>query len=61
MINGRNFFNQSVKNDTRPYGSIRKNAAGEGDDFTTGWLFDYSYLNENYKLIVALEKMLQIL
>ena len=61
MINGRNFFDQSVKNDIRPYGSIRKNAAGEGDDFTTGWLFDYSYLNENYKLIVALEKMLQIL
>ena len=29
MINGRNFFDQSVKNDIRPYGSIRKNAAGE--------------------------------
>ena len=53
MINSRNFFDQSVKNDIETYGSIRKNAADEGDYFTTGCLLDYSYLNENYKLVVV--------
>ena len=53
MINSRNVFDQSVKNDLETYGSIRKNAADEGDYFTTGCLLDYSYLNENYKLIVV--------
>ena len=51
MINSRNFFDKSVKNDIETYGSIRKNAADEGDYFTTVCLLDYSYLNENCMLI----------
>ena len=53
MINSRNFFDKSVKNDIETYGSIRKNAADEGDYFTTVCLLDYSYLNENCKLILV--------
>ena len=53
MINSRNFLDKSVKNDIETYGSVRKNAADEGDYFTTGCLLDYSYLNENCKLILV--------
>ena len=30
---------------------MRKIAAGQGDDYTTGCLLDYSYFKENYKII----------
>ena len=31
--------------------NIRKIATGQGDDYTTGCLLDYSYFKENYKMI----------
>ena len=31
--------------------SIRKNATGQGDDYTTGCLLDYNYFNKYYKMI----------
>ena len=36
MIDGKNFFNQPVKNDKLTYESIRKIATGQGDDCVTG-------------------------
>ena len=36
MIDGRNFFDQSIKNDIKTYESIRKITTGQGDDYTTG-------------------------
>ena len=33
MINGRNFFEKSIKNDLKPYDNIRKIATGQGDDY----------------------------
>ena len=30
---------------------IRRIATGQGDDYTTGCLLDYSYFKENYKMI----------
>ena len=38
MINGKNFFDQPVENNLRTYDNIRKNATGQGDDYTTGCL-----------------------
>ena len=38
MINGKNFFDQPVVNNLRTYDNIRKNATGQGDDYTTGCL-----------------------
>ena len=35
-IDGKNFFNQPVKINSRPYDNIRKIATGQGDDYTTG-------------------------
>ena len=43
VIDGRNFFDQTVKNDLRTYDNIRKIATGQGDDYTTVCLLDYSY------------------
>ena len=35
----------------KTYENIRRIAIGQGDDYTTGCLLDYSYFKENYKLI----------
>ena len=43
MIDGRNFFDQPIKNDLKTYNSIRKIVTGQGDDYTTGCLLDYPY------------------
>ena len=51
MIDGRNFFHQSIKNDLKTHDKIRKPATGQGDDYTTGCLLDYPYFKKYYKLI----------
>ena len=57
VINGENFFDQPIQNNKVTYDNIRKNATGQGDDYTTGCLLDYSYFADTYKMIaVALSK-----
>ena len=51
MIDGKNFFDQPVRNNLRKYGNIRKITIGQGDDYTTSCLLDYNYLNKYYKMI----------
>ena len=51
MIDGKNLFDQSVKDDMRTYENIQKTATGQEDDYTTGCLLDYPYLEEHYKMI----------
>ena len=51
MIDGKNFFDQPVKNDKAKHENIRKIAIGQGDDYTTDCLLDYSYLKKYYKMI----------
>ena len=53
MINGKNFFDQSIKNNKVIYENIRKIATGQGGDYATGCLLDYSYFADTYKLIAA--------
>ena len=50
MLSLRNFFDQPMNN-IKTYEHIRKNATGQGDDYTTGCLLDYLYFKENYKMI----------
>ena len=33
------------------YKNIRKNATGQGDDYTTGCLLDYHYFKKHYQII----------
>ena len=53
MINRENFFNQPIKNNKVTYENIRKIATGQGDDYTTGCLLDYSYFVDTYKMIAV--------
>ena len=48
MINGRNFFNQTIKNDLTIYDNIQKIATGQGDDYATGYLLDYPYFKKMF-------------
>ena len=50
-IDGKIFFDQSIKNGTKTYENIRKIASGQGDDYTTGCLLDCPYFKENYKMV----------
>ena len=51
MIDEKNVFDQPVKNDKVTYENIRKIATGQGDDYTTVSLLDYTYLKKYYKMI----------
>ena len=51
MIHGKNFFDQPVKNEKVKYEKIRKITIGQGDDYTTGCLLDYTYFKKYYKMI----------
>ena len=51
MIDGKNLLDQPINSMTKTYENIRKIATGQGDDYTTGCLLDYSYFKENYKMI----------
>ena len=53
MIDGKNFFDQPGKNDKITYEKIRNIATGQGDDYTTGCLLDYTYFKDYYKMIVV--------
>ena len=51
MIDGKNFFDQPIKNNKVTYGNMRKIAIGQGDDYTTGSLFDSTYFKKYYQMI----------
>ena len=51
MIDGRNLFDQPIKNDVKRYNNIRKIATGQGDNHTTECLIDYLQFKKYYKLI----------
>ena len=51
MIDGKNVFDQPVKNDKVTYRNIRKVATGQGDDYKTGQtccFIDYTYFKKYY-------------
>ena len=53
LINGENLFDQPIKNNKVTSENIRKFATGQGDDYTTGCLLDFSYFKDSYKMIVV--------
>ena len=52
VIDGRNIFDQSIKNGLKTYDNIRKIVTVQGDDYTTGCLLHYPYFKEHYNLVV---------
>ena len=51
LIDGRNFYDQSINDLIKQYDEIRKVSTGYGDDYTTGCLLDYVYFKDYYRLI----------
>ena len=51
MVDGKNFFDQPVKNNKVTYENIIKIATDKGDDYATGFLLDYTYFKNYYKMI----------
>ena len=51
MIDGINFFDQSIKNYKITYENIRKIVTGHEDDYTTGCLLEFIYFKNYYKMI----------
>ena len=52
MIDGKNFFDQSVKSVCiRTFDNIRETETGKDDGYTSGCLLDYNYFNKHYKMI----------
>ena len=47
MTDGKNFFDQSINSIIKTYENITKIATGQGDDYTTGCLLDYSYFKDH--------------
>ena len=47
----KTFLIKPIKNNKVTYENIRKITTGQGDDYTTGCLLDYSYFADTYKII----------
>ena len=45
-IDGRNFYDQPINDSIKQYDEIRKISTGQGDDYTTGCLLDFSYFEK---------------
>ena len=48
MIDGKIFFDQPIKNNKVTYENIRKTVIGQGDDYTTGCLLEYTNFKKYY-------------
>ena len=53
MTDCESFFDQPINKSLETYENIRKVATGQGDDFTTGCLLDYTYFRNYCKMIVV--------
>ena len=52
-IDGRNFYDQPINDLIKQYGEIRKISTGQGDDYATGSLLDFSSFEKNCRLIAV--------
>ena len=53
IIDGRNFYDNPIKNDSEKYRELKKVMIGKGQDSITGSLLDYNYFKNHYKLVVV--------
>ena len=52
-IDGRNFYDQPVNDLIKQDDGIRKISTGQGDNYATGCLLDFSYFEKNCRLIAV--------
>ena len=53
VIDGRNFYDQPINDSIKKYDEVRKISTGQGDDYTTGCLLDFSYFENNHRIIAV--------
>ena len=51
MIDGKNLFDQSIKNDIKKLKQNEKNTASERDYYKTRCFLDYNYFIKHHKMI----------
>ena len=51
LIDGRNFYDHNISDNFKKHEELRKVMTARGEDYTTGYLLDYYYWKNNYKLI----------
>ena len=53
IIDGKNFFDQPIKDNKVTYENITKISTGQREDYTAGCLLDYTYFKNYYKMIAV--------
>ena len=53
MIDGKNVFDQPIKNNKTAYENIRKIATVQGDGYSAGCLLDYTNFRDYYKTLAV--------
>ena len=61
IIDGRNFYDNPIETDIEKYRELKKVMIGKGEDYTTGSLLDFNYVDKHYKLVaVGLSKQKEL-
>ena len=59
LIDGKSFFDRSIKNKEEAYGKIIE--MSKNNDYTTGNLLNYDYFSNHYKLLaIDLSKQIEL-
>ena len=53
LIDGRNFYDQPIRDQIKKYDEIREGAPKQGDNYTSGCLLNYQYFRDHYQLITV--------
>ena len=53
IIDGRNFYDNSIESDIEKYRELKKVMIVKGEDYTTGSFLDYNYFKKHYKLVAV--------
>ena len=53
IIDGRNFYDNPIENNSEKYRELKKVMIGKGEDYTTGSLLDYNHFTKHYKLVAV--------
>ena len=49
-IDGRKFYDQSINDLIKQYDEVRKISTAQGDDYTTGCLWDFAYFEKKLQI-----------
>ena len=53
IIDGRNVYDNPIKNNIEKYRELKKVMIGKGEDYNTGSLLDFNYFDKHYKLVAV--------